>query len=202
MNWKEVLSYFGLTALPFAKEIPTESLHLLPSVEKNLAAARLLVDTHGIGVMVGKSGTGKTHLATALGVIACQMGRRTRFFTAAELVVRLSEAFAAGTLEKLLRSLLRSELLVIDEWGYVPVDRQGAQLLFRIISDSYERRSLILTTNLEFSKWGAIFTDDQMAAAMIDRLAHHGYILLFEGESYRMKHALMRQKGQAKIPTD
>ena len=141
-------------------------------------------------------------MATALGVIACQMGRRTRFFTAAELVVRLSEAFAAGTLEKLLRSLLRSELLVIDEWGYVPVDRQGAQLLFRIISDSYERRSLILTTNLEFSKWGAIFTDDQMAAAMIDRLAHHGYILLFEGESYRMKHALMRQKGQAKIPTD
>jgi DNA replication protein DnaC len=152
-------------------------------------------------VLYGPVGTGKTHLATALGVIACQMGRRTRFFTAAELVVRLSEAFAAGTLEKLLRSLLRSELLVIDEWGYVPVDRQGAQLLFRIISDSYERRSLILTTNLEFSKLGAIFTDDQMAAAMIDRLAHHGYILLFEGESYRMKHALMRQKGQAKIPT-
>jgi DNA replication protein DnaC len=152
-------------------------------------------------VLYGPVGTGKTHLATALGVIGCQMGRRTRFFTAAELVVRLSEAFAAGSLEKLLRSILRAELLIIDEWGYVPVDRQGAQLLFRIISDSYERRSIILTTNLEFSKWGSIFTDDQMAAAMIDRLAHHGYILLFEGESYRMKHALMRQKGQGKIPT-
>jgi DNA replication protein DnaC len=101
----------------------------------------------------------------------------------------------------LLKNLLRADLVIIDEWGYVPVDRQGAQLLFRIISDRYERRSLILTTNLEFSKLGAIFTDDQMAAAMIDRLAHHGYILLFEGESYRMKHALMRQKGQAKIPT-
>ena len=84
--------------------------------------------------------------------------------------------------------------MIIDEWGYVPIDKQGAQLLFRIISDSYERRSLIITTNQEFSKWGTIFTDDQMAAAMIDRLAHHGYLLLFEGENYRMKNALMRQK--------
>ena len=124
-------------------------------------------------VLYGPVGTGKTHLATALGVIACEKGYRTRFFTAAELVVRLSEAYAAGTLEKLLKFILRAELLIIDEWGYVPVDRQGAQLLFRIISDSYERRSLILTTNLEFSKWGSLFTDDQMAAAMIDRLAHH-----------------------------
>ncbi len=82
----------------------------------------------------------------------------------------------------------------------MPVDRQGAQLLFRIIADSYERRSMVLTTNLEFSKWGTIFTDDQMAAAMIDRLAHHGHILLFEGESYRMKHALMRQRGEEKFP--
>jgi len=89
----------------------------------------------------------------------------------------------------------------IDEWGYVPVDRQGAQLLFRIVSDSYERRSLIMTTNLEFAKWGTIFTDDQMAAAMIDRVAHHGHIVIFEGESYRMKHALMRQQGAAKVPT-
>jgi len=151
-------------------------------------------------VLFGPVGTGKTHLATALGVLACDKGIRTRFFTAAELVVRLSEAYAAGTLEKLLRSILRADLLIIDEWGYVPVDRQGAQLLFRVIADSYERRSVILTTNLEFSKWGSLFTDDQMAAAMIDRLAHHGHILLFEGESYRMKHALMRQKGQQKLP--
>ena len=178
------------------------TVKLPPSLSRQELCSGAFVAEKRNLVLYGPVGTGKTHLATALGVIACQMGRRTRFFTAAELVVRLSEAFAAGTLEKLLRSLLRSELLVIDEWGYVPVDRQGAQLLFRIISDSYERRSLIITTNLEFSKWGSIFTDDQMAAAMIDRLAHHGYILLFEGESYRMKHALMRQKGQAKIPTD
>jgi DNA replication protein DnaC len=177
------------------------SVKLPPSLSRqDLCSGAFVAEKRNL-VLYGPVGTGKTHLATALGVIACQMGRRTRFFTAAELVVRLSEAFAAGTLEKLLRGLLRAELLIIDEWGYVPVDRQGAQLLFRIISDSYERRSLIITTNLEFSKWGSIFTDDQMAAAMIDRLAHHGYILLFEGESYRMKHALMRQKGQAKVPT-
>jgi len=145
-------------------------------------------------VLYGPVGTGKTHLATALGVLACEQGIRTRFFTAAQLVVRLSEAFANGVLEKVLSSILKAQLLIIDEWGYVPIDKQGAQLLFRIISDSYERRSLIITTNLEFSKWGTIFTDDQLAATMIDRLAHHGYILLFEGESYRMKHALMRQK--------
>jgi DNA replication protein DnaC len=177
------------------------TVKLPPSLSRQELCSGAFVAEKRNLVLYGPVGTGKTHLATALGVIACQMGRRTRFFTAAELVVRLSEAFAAGTLEKLLRSLLRAELLVIDEWGYVPVDRQGAQMLFRIISDSYERRSLILTTNLEFSKWGSIFTDDQMAAAMIDRLAHHGYILLFEGESYRMKHALMRQKGQVKVPT-
>lgn len=152
-------------------------------------------------VLYGPVGTGKTHLAIAIGVAACTHGYRVRFFTAAELVVRLSEAFAAGMLEKLLRTILKADLLIIDEWGYVPVDRQGAQLLFRVISDSYERRSVILTTNLEFSKWGTIFTDDQMAAAMIDRLAHHGHIMLFEGESYRMKNALMRQTGPVKVPT-
>lgn len=98
-----------------------------------------------------------------------------------------------GTLERLLRDLRSLDLLILDEWGYVPVDKDGSQLLFRVISDSYESKSLILTTNLEFSKWGGIFTDDQMAAAMIDRLVHHGHLLIFEGKSYRMEHALMRR---------
>ena len=109
-------------------------------------------------------------------------------------MVRLSEAARNGSLEKLLKNILKAELIILNEWGYVPLDKQGAQLLFRIISDSYERRSLIITTNLEFSKWGTILTDDQMAAAIIDRLAHHGHLVLFEGESYRMKNALMKRK--------
>ena len=96
-------------------------------------------------------------------------------------------------LSLLMSTMTPIDLLILDEWGYVPVDKDGSQLLFRVISDSYESKSLILTTNLEFSKWGGIFTDDQMAAAMIDRLVHHGHLLIFEGKSYRMEHALMRQ---------
>lgn len=144
-------------------------------------------------VLYGPVGIGKTHMAIAAGVKACQLGHKTKFYTVTELVLKLSEARKNGTLERLLKELRTLELLILDEWGYVPVDKDGSQLLFRVISDSYESKSLILTTNLEFSKWGGIFTDDQMAAAMIDRLVHHGHLLIFEGRSYRMEHALMRQ---------
>ena len=144
-------------------------------------------------VMYGPVGVGKTHMAIAAGAGACQKGYKTRFYTVTELVLKLSDARKNGTLERLRNELNNLDLLILDEWGYVPVDRDGSQLLFRVISDSYESKSLILTTNIEFSKWGGIFTDDQMAAAMIDRLVHHGHLILFDGNSYRMEHALMRQ---------
>lgn len=144
-------------------------------------------------VLYGPVGVGKTHLATAAGIKACGLGYKTKFYTVTQLVLKLAEARKNGTLERLVRELQSLDLLILDEWGYVPVDKDGSQLLFRVISDSYESKSLILTTNLEFSKWGSIFTDDQMAAAMIDRLVHHGHLLMFEGRSYRMEHALMRQ---------
>lgn len=99
-------------------------------------------------------------------------------------------------LNRLQKELDALDLLILDEWGYVPVDREGAQLLFRVIADSYEQKSLILTTNLEFSKWGGVFTDDQMTAAMIDRLMHHGHLFLFDEKSYCMEHALMGQGQQ------
>ena len=118
-------------------------------------------------------------MAIAVGVKACNMGLKTKFYSVTELVLKLSEARKQGTLEKLVKDLQKQDLLILDEWGYVPVDREGSQLLFRIVADSYERKSLILTTNLEFSKWGSVFTDEQMAAAMIDRLAHHGHLLMF-----------------------
>ena len=117
-----------------------------------------------------------------------------RFVTVTDLVMRLSEAKRAGTGERVLRDLQRADLVVLDEWGYVPVDHDGAQLLFRVIADAYETRSLMITTNLEFSKWGSVFADEQMTAAIIDRLAHHGHLIVFEGESYRMKHALMKER--------
>lgn len=144
-------------------------------------------------VLYGPVGIGKTHMAIAIGVNACMKGYKVRFYTVTELVLKLAEARKNGTLERLRNDLNGLDLLILDEWGYVPVDRDGSQLLFRVISDSYESKSLLLTTNLEFSKWGGIFTDDQMAAAMIDRLVHHGHLILFEGNSYRMEHALMKQ---------
>jgi DNA replication protein DnaC len=112
-------------------------------------------------------------------------------------VLKLSDAYRSGTLERLVRELKQLDLLILDEWGYVPVDREGSQLLFRVIADAYESKSLILTTNLEFSKWGGIFTDEQMAAAMIDRLVHHGHLMMFGTKSYRMTHALMRHQPAA-----
>ncbi len=149
-------------------------------------------------ILYGPVGIGKTHLAIALGARACEMGMNVRFYTVTELVLKLGDAHRTGTLERLIRDLLKLDLLILDEWGYVPVDKEGSQLLFRVVADSYESKSLILTTNLEFSKWGGIFTDEQMAAAMIDRLIHHGHLLIFEGQSYRMTHALMRQTAKTK----
>lgn len=145
-------------------------------------------------VLYGPVGTGKTHLAIATGLRACELGMTVKFYTVADLVMRLAQARRGGTLERLMSEIQRCQLLILDEWGYIPVDKEGSQLLFRVIADSYESRSLVITTNLEFSKWGSVFTDDQMAAAMIDRLAHHGHLLVFEGESYRMKHALMKER--------
>ncbi len=150
-------------------------------------------------VLYGPVGIGKTHMAIAAGIKACNLGYSVRFYTVTELVLKLSEARKSGTLERLRNELCSLDLLILDEWGYVPVDRDGSQLLFQIISDSYESKSLILTTNLEFSKWGGIFTDDQMAAAMIDRLVHHGHLVLFEGNSYRMEHALMKQTARQEV---
>ena len=147
-------------------------------------------------VMYGPVGIGKTHMAIAVGMQAVQLGLRVKFYSVTSLVLKLGEAKQNGTLEKLVRELQNLELLILDEWGYVPIDKESSQLLFRVVADSYESKSLILTTNLEFSKWGSIFTDEQMAAAMIDRLVHHGHLILFEGKSYRMTHALMRKGGR------
>lgn len=144
-------------------------------------------------VLYGPVGTGKTHLATAIGIKTCNLGYPVRYFTVAELVTRLYDSLKDGTLDKVITNILKSKLIILDELGYVPIHKEGAQLLFRIITDSYERRSIIITTNIEFSKWGSIFMDEQMAVAMIDRLAHHGHLILFEGDSYRMKNALMKE---------
>jgi DNA replication protein DnaC len=144
-------------------------------------------------VLYGGVGTGKTHSAIALGLLACDQGMTVRFYTMSDLVLKLSSARDSGTLDRLLSALTKVDLLEIDEWGYLPTDRDGARLLFQVISRRYETGSVLLTTNLEFSRWGSVFTDDQMAAAMIDRIAHHGRLITYGGESNRMIDALMRR---------
>lgn len=170
-----------------------DKITIPPALPKEDLEGVKFIKEHQNLVLYGPVGTGKTHMAIAAGIKACSLGYKTKFYTVTELVLKLSEARKNGTLEKIREELRRQDMLILDEWGYVPVDRDGSQLLFQVISDSYENKSLILTTNLEFSKWGSVFTDDQMAAAMIDRLVHHGHLLIFEGNSYRMEHALMKQ---------
>ena len=149
------------------------------------------LDRHEDVVLMGDVGTGKTHMLEALCALCCQSMRQARFLAASSLVMRLRRARDGGSLDRELVQLARAELLGIDELGFLPLDVDGARLLSRVVSESYERQSLVITTNLEFSRWGTVFGDDQMAAAVIDRVCHHGRLLRFRGESYRVRHALM-----------
>ena len=142
-------------------------------------------------VLYGPVGTGKSHLAIAIGRLACERGVPVRFFTATGLLMRLRRAQQENRLDRELASIGKARLLIIDEFGYLPIDEEGSRLLFQIISDSYETRSIIYTTNIEFSGWGRVLGDKNMAAALIDRTVHHGRLIRFEGRSYRSEHALM-----------
>lgn len=145
-------------------------------------------------IFMGSVGTGKTHLATAIALKACQEGKQVRFYTAASLANLLLEKNSKGTLNSYLGSLKKVELFVVDEVGFVPLHKDGAELLFQFISECYESKSLIITSNLEFSQWNTIFGDNRLTAALIDRLIHHSHIVLFSGESYRLTQSIQRQK--------
>lgn len=139
-------------------------------------------------VFLGNVGLGKTHLATALGYAACQEGSSVRFANAISVVNDLSTAQKRGLLKCQLKTYLRPELLVLDEIGYLPIDQHGADLLFQVISQRYERGSIVLTTNKPFKQWPSIFNNDStIASAVLDRLLHHAETIVIEGSSYRMK---------------
>ena len=139
-------------------------------------------------ILIGGVGLGKTHLAIALGWAACQAGPRVRFATAIDIINSLSAAQNAGRLVKELKQYTRPELLIIDELGYLPIDKRGADLLFQIISHRYERGSIVLTTNKVYKHWPSIFNNDStLTSAILDRVLHHAETLVIEGKSYRMK---------------
>ena len=138
-------------------------------------------------VFLGPPGTGKTHLAIGLAIRACQAGHRVLFATASTWVALLADAHHAGHLQQELTRLGRYPLLVIDEVGYIPFEPEAANLFFQLVSSRYERASLIVTSNKQFGRWGEVFGDDVVAAAMIDRLVHHAEVISLKGDSYRLK---------------
>jgi DNA replication protein DnaC len=138
-------------------------------------------------VFLGPPGTGKTHLAIGLAIRACQAGHRVLFATASEWVARLADAHHAGRLQTELVRLGRYPLLVVDEVGYIPFEPEAANLFFQLVSSRYDRPSLIVTTNKPCGRWGEVFGDDVVAAAMIDRLVHHAEVVALKGDSYRLK---------------
>lgn len=139
-------------------------------------------------ILMGPPGTGKTHISLALGYRACQAGIKTLFTTAMNLINHLSASLADNSFLKTMKTYKSPQLLIIDELGYLPVDKQGAELLFQVISDRYECGSIVITTNRAFRDWGSILNNDNtLASATIDRLIHHGALVQIKGESYRMK---------------
>ena len=146
------------------------------------------IDQHLCSVLIGPTGTGKTHLLTALGYAACEKGISVRFTRVVDMINILTMAQINGTLEKALKAYVNPSLLLLDELGYLPIDKRGADLMFQVVAARYESGSIVLTTNRAFRDWGKIFdVDNTLATAMIDRLMHHGEAIVIRGDSYRMK---------------
>lgn len=146
------------------------------------------VEHNGNVVFIGNRGTGKTHLLTALGYVACEKGISVRFTRTVDMINELTVAQINGTLGKALRAYINPSVLLLDELGYLPVDKRGSDLMFQVVAARYETGSIVLTTNRAFKHWGKIFdVDNTLATALIDRLMHHGEPIVIEGESYRMK---------------
>ena len=187
-------------AFPAHKDLDTYDFSAMPAVSK----PKILELTRGEWIdqrlnviFVGACGTGKTHLAISLGLAACRQGRRVRFFTAAALVNRLEEAQKQYQLERLLNQLERTDLLICDELGYLSFSRGGAELLFQVFADRYERKSLLITSNLAFSDWSQVFQGERMTAALLDRLTHRCHIFEMNGESYRFRESMKAKKSKA-----
>jgi DNA replication protein DnaC len=185
---------------PAVKSFDTFDFTAIPSLNKmlTLELARCeYVLRHDNIIAIGNSGTGKTHTALALGLAACQHGFSVGFATAAGLVHQLMEARDEKRLLKLQNQLQACKLLIIDELGYVPLSPTGAELLFEVFSQRYERGSTIVTSNLPFEEWTGVFGSERLTGALLDRLTHHVHILELNGESYRLKHSKSRRRARS-----
>jgi DNA replication protein DnaC len=182
---------------PVSKDFDTYDFTVVPALNKPkvLELARgEWIEQHFNVCLIGNAGTGKTHIATSLGLAACREGYRVRFFTAAALVQRLEEAQKQYHLERFLGQLDKTDLLICDELGYLSFSRAGAELLFQVFADRYERRSLLVTSNLPFGEWGQVFQGERMTAALLDRLTHRCHIFEMNGESYRFRESIKAKK--------
>ena len=164
----------------FPKRIPKQKVLRLFDCE--------FISQYRCAVLIGPTGTGKSHLLTALGYTACEKGITVRFTRAIDMINTLTTAQVNGTLEKALKHYVNPSLLLLDELGYLPIDKRGADLMFQVVAARYESGSIVITTNRPFRDWGKIFdVDNTLATAMIDRLMHHGEALVIQGDSYRTK---------------
>mgnify|MGYP003892439557 CR=1 FL=1 len=182
---------------PVVKTLDSFRFDAQPSINqplvRELAHGEFIKERENV-LLIGNSGTGKTHLATALAFAACQMGFKTRFFGVTGLVTQLLERREERQLERFFKQLDRLDLLVLDELGYVPFSKMGAELLFEVVSRAYERTSLMVTTNLPFEAWTEVLGSQRLTGALLDRLTHRVHILEANGESFRLNDSLRRQK--------
>lgn len=181
--------------LPKASNTPFDwkDIVLTPGLKREDLLNGTFIEQKENLIFYGGVGTGKTYLSTLIGLNAIQRyGRPIKFYTVASIVNRLLEANEKGTLNKLFKQIEKVDLLILDELGYIPLHKQGAELLFQIISMCYETKSIIITTNLQFGQWNHVFGDPILTEAVIDRLIHHSHLIVFKGESYRYKESMIQ----------
>ena len=186
---------------PVIKTMDTYDFKAQPSVNERLIRELMrgeYIDKKENVLLIGNLGTGKTHLACALAFAACAQGRRVRFYTVTKLVTELIECREERRVQRLQKQLQRLQVLVLDELGYVPFTKTGAELLFEVISQAYEHHSLIVTSNLPFENWTEIFGSERLTGALLDRLTHRCQILEANGESYRLQQSKKQTKHRPK----
>ena len=185
---------------PLLKPIDTFDLEAVPDLDirlfRDLVGGGYIQERRNI-IFLGRSGTGKTHMATALGIEACKHNFRTRFTTCYGLVNELIEARQERVLQRLIQKYVRCDLLILDELGYIPFSKEGSELLFQVLAERHEKGPVIITTNLGFADWTQVFGDPTMTAALLDRLTHKAHIINCSWESYRLKQSLNQKVKRA-----